>query len=166
MNKFITKTIDHTPIKIYFTPKNVYHFVQYLKNNINLADYPECNLLIHSLYSFGNTMNVLYNGPMYLGLATNKSIYSFAPHILESEWVPWTKDEVVARQYLSNSTAAYKYLIARKGNAIDPAMVKEYARLALDNYGITEFETYTNNTSKEVIAPFKRSEISSIINIY
>lgn len=165
MNKIIVKQFDHTPIKIYFTPKNVYHFVQYLKNNIKLADYPECNLLIHSLYNFGNTMNVLYNGSMYLGLTLNKPLYEDISQVIEREWAPWTTDEDVALQYLRNSTATYKYLIRRKGNAINPARVKEYAKFMLENYAMTEFDTYTNNTSKEVIAPLKRSELSNIIAI-
>lgn len=158
MSTYTLLAVEHTPIKIHFTAKNVWTFVQYLKNRINLKDYPECSLMMHALYDFGNTATVLYDGPMYLALTLDNPISTAHP-MLEVEWASWTKDSNVAINYLKHSDKKYKYVISRKGIAIDPMMVKEFAERTLEHYSMTGFSTYDSSLSKEVIAPLKGSEL-------
>lgn len=157
----MNKNSNHlpSPISIYFTPSNCYYFVKYLKDHKNTIENDSCNLMVHSIYTFGgNHLGMLYEGLMFLPIATYKPIKTLN-EITEYEWVCWTTDIGIANDFLAQSNAPYKYMLTRRGKAIDPRMVKEIAKSVLSNYEITEFDQYNPGKEKMVIAPLIRSEL-------
>lgn len=79
------------------------------------------------------------------------------------EWASWSKSEYIALDFAEKNEGKYKYVLVRKGKAIDPATLKDIARTYFDDdYLLTGLETYNPSREREVIAPLIFSECTLI----
>lgn len=153
------------PIGIYFTPNNCLELSRYLKGNIGvLRNNVNLSLMLHSIYTYGDDIfpKMLYKGIMYRGMSSPIRLNSIQ-NVREMDWGSWSKSQDIAIDFAMKNEGHFKYLVARKGNAIDPAAIKDIAYTYFDeNYHYCGLETYNPQREQEVIAPLIHNECSLI----
>ena len=153
------------PIGIYFTVNGCKDLSRYLKGNIShITESLDLSQMLNIIYNFASDIcpSMLYRGNMFRGISSNTKFQSIQD-IDPMEWASWSKSEYIALDFAEKNEGKYKYILVRKGKAIDPANLKDIAHTYFDeDYTLTGLKTYNPSREREVIAPLIHSECTLI----
>lgn len=151
----------NNPIGIYFTVNACKDLSRYLKGNIShITQSLDLSQMLNIIYNFASDIcpSMLYKGSMFRGISSDKRLQSIRD-LNPMEWASWSKSEYIALDFAEKNEGQYKYVVVRKGKAIDPATLKDIACTYFDDdYLLTGLETYNPSREREVLAPLIHSE--------